>query len=69
MLVGMWAQDLAKDGIQVSAVFPGWGRDEQGLPNRHSQTRVTAAVLRETIARLGERQHGRLVDLYGEPAS
>ncbi|GGJ40853.1 hypothetical protein [Neoroseomonas lacus] len=65
-LVGMWACDLGDD-VHVCALSPGWGRDAQGLPNRHSHLPNTAAVLRTTIGQLGGRQRGRLVDLYGEP--
>ena len=67
MLVSMWAQELGPHGVHVSALFPAWGRDEQGQPKRHSQLRVSAEVLRETLSRLGERQQGRLTDLYGQP--
>lgn len=64
-LVRLLATDLARDGIHVAAIHPGWGRDAEGLPQRHAQPRVTAAVLRETIAKLGDEQRGRLTDLYG----
>ena len=64
-LVRLLASDLARDGVHVAAIHPGWGRNAEGLPHRHRETRVTAAVLRETIAKLGEEQRGRLVDLYG----
>jgi NAD(P)-dependent dehydrogenase (short-subunit alcohol dehydrogenase family) len=65
MLVRLLANDLVEDGIYVAAIHPGWGRDAQGLPQRHGQPRIAAAVLRETITKLGDEQRGRLVDLYG----
>lgn len=68
--VGLWARDLGGDGVTVVAMHPGWGQREDGTPNRHTLPVTTARVMRETIGRVGEREHGRLVDLHGslEPA-
>jgi NAD(P)-dependent dehydrogenase (short-subunit alcohol dehydrogenase family) len=69
-LFELWARDLGGQGISVIAMHPGWGQREDGTPNRHTLPADTAWVMRETILRLDEREHGHLVDLHGslEPA-
>jgi len=50
--------DLAKTGILVMAMHPGWVLTEMGGPNAQISTETCCQTMLQTLAGLGEKDHG-----------
>jgi hypothetical protein len=59
------AQQMPESSATLAVVCTGWGRHEDGEPNRHSRDETTARALQETVGRLDATRHGQVLDLYG----
>nr|VFK15314.1 MAG: Short-chain dehydrogenase [Candidatus Kentron sp. LFY] len=65
LITAICAHDVAKRGITVVALYPGWVRTDMGGPEGTLSVEESVAALYDTLADIGLADSGRFMDLHG----